>query len=110
MKPSSSVALGLALTLLVATPRLAHAEEPASATAPVVVIPTLAAPSIIGPIGARLPLFGAAPAAARSALFTPTPAEIHLSRGAKTAIIVTAIVVGVLVIVGVVAVARPGHL
>lgn len=39
-----------------------------------------------------------------------TAEEIRLSRGAKTAIIVGAIVVGVLLIVGVVAVAKPHKL
>jgi hypothetical protein len=39
----------------------------------------------------------------------PAPEEIRLSHGAKTAIIVTAIVVGALVIVGVVALSSPGH-
>lgn len=34
--------------------------------------------------------------------------EVRLSKGAKTAIIVTAIVVGALIIVGVVVLARPG--
>jgi hypothetical protein len=36
--------------------------------------------------------------------------DIRLSHGAKTAIIVTAIVVGVLLLVGVIAVNGPGHL
>jgi hypothetical protein len=40
-------------------------------------------------------------------LISPT-SEIRLSRGAKTAIIVTAIVVGVLLIVGAVVLTRPG--
>ncbi len=39
----------------------------------------------------------------------PALQEIRLSHGAKTAIIVTAIVVGVLIVVGVVFVAAPDH-
>lgn len=109
VKQSSSIPVCLALTILVATPRLAHADAP-EGPAPMTVVGARAAPGAIGPIGARLPLFGAEPAAGRPAWLAPTPAEIRLSRGARTAIIVTAIVVGVLVIAGVVAVARPGHL
>ena len=44
------------------------------------------------------------PLASTSSSFT----EVRLSRGAKTAIIVGAIVVGVLIVVGVVALGKPG--
>jgi hypothetical protein len=46
-------------------------------------------------------------APARNALVAPAPQEIRLSSGAKTAIIVTAIVVGALIIVGVLALHHP---
>ena len=41
---------------------------------------------------------------------SPRPAEIRLSSGAKTAIIVGAIVGGILIIVGVIALQKPGRL
>lgn len=117
MKPSSPVALGLALTLLLAGPRSALAQEtgqddasPHGNGAPVLVMPAIvAAAGVIRPLGAPLALFGREPAGARSTIFAPTPAEVRLSRGAKTALIVTAIVVGALVVVGLVAVTRPGR-
>ena len=109
VKPSPFLALGLALTLIAATPRTAQAQE--SVTPAATVVPTvLPGSSVVSPIGARLALLGMQPEPARSALFAPTPAEVRLSHGAKTAIIVTAIVVGALVIIGVVALSRPGHL
>jgi hypothetical protein len=51
-------------------------------------------------------------AIARTRVTTPASSttDIRLSHGAKTAIIVTAIVVGVLIIVAVVALGHPGHL
>lgn len=104
MKPTS--ALAFALVLLLVTPRTSAAAEDDGATHSVMLV----RPDVLAPNSAQLPLFGIEPAAARSALFAPVPTEVRLSRGAKTAIIVTAIVVGVLLVVGVVAVTRPGHL
>ena len=49
---------------------------------------------------------------ARTRLPTPTPvapSEVRLSSGEKTIIIVAAIVVGVLIIVGVAAIGKPGR-
>lgn len=61
-------------------------------------------PALVTP---RLPL----PTVAETRLFfAPAPEEVRLSRGARTALIVTAIVVGTLLLVGVVAVSRPGRL
>ncbi|HSO33363.1 MAG TPA: hypothetical protein VLT33_12605 [Labilithrix sp.] len=109
MKPSPFVALGLALTLGLAAPGSAHAQErvaPVGMVAP----PVGAASRVVSPLGARLAYLGGQPELARAAFFAPTPAEIRLSRGAKTALIVTAIVVGSLMIIGVVVLSRPGHL
>ncbi len=93
--------------LLVARPRPAEAEETAAETP----IPSFVkAPAVVPALGVRLALFAPQPLKAEARLFAPSPAEIRLSRGAKTAIIVAAIVVGVLLVVGVVAVTRPGHL
>ena len=107
MKPSPLLTLGLAITLLVARSRAANAEEIGPA-APIPVF--VRAPEVVPALGARLPLFTPRPLGAEARLFAVAPEDIRLSRGAKTAIIVTAIVVGVLLIVGVVAVTRPGHL
>jgi hypothetical protein len=73
---------------------------------------------VTSPIATLTPIDGRLGPAARDALVRsasprsfplqdPTE-EIRLSRGAKTAIIVTAIVVGALIIVGVVVLAKPG--
>lgn len=90
-------------------PSIAHAEEGAS--------PWMSRPDVAPADGARIFLSTSEAAAlaraprlapfAAAGLFRPDPAEIRLSRGAKTAIIVGAIVVGVLLIVGVVVVASP---
>lgn len=105
----SSVAAGLALTLALVIPVTSRAQE-APAQAVPAAAPTIAVIPGLGPLAPRLALAGAQPLRAPLALFAPTPEEIRLSRGAKTAIIVTAIVVGALLVVGVVAVSRPGHL
>lgn len=105
----SSIAAGLALTLVVATPVTVRAQETASPL-PAIVTNVFPATSLVSPIGARLASLGAQSAEAPRLLFAGTPEEIRLSRGAKTALIITAIVVGCLIIVGVVVVSRPGHL
>lgn len=107
MKPSPFVTLGLASVLLVARPNAARGAEPE----PDAPIPTFVkAPSVVPALGARLSLLAGQPLQTDVSLFAKAPEDIRLSRGAKTAIIITAIVVGVLLVVGVVAVTRPGHL
>lgn len=73
---------------------------------------------ITSPLTALTPIDGRLGPATRDVLVrAPSPLslplkdpteEVRLSKGAKTAIIVTAIVVGALIIVGVVVLARPG--
>lgn len=92
--------------LLVARPNAARAAEPEADPIPTFV----KAPAVVPALGARLSLFAPQPLQADASLFATTPEDIRLSRGAKTAIIITAVVVGVLLVVGVVAVTRPGHL
>lgn len=115
MHHRSFVAASLALTLVLAMPEGAHAEEreaPAQEVAEAA--PPIAAGVIpgLGLLAPHLALAraGAQPVRSPLALFAPTPEEIRLSHGAKTAIIVTAIVVGALIVVGLVAISRPGHL
>jgi hypothetical protein len=103
----SAVAALLVVTLAMDLPRTARAEEEEPTAAPQ---PFTSVVPDVRPIGARLALVGVQPVRAPLAVFAPTPDEIRLSRGAKTAIIVTAIVVGALLIVGAVAISRPGHL
>lgn len=83
------------------------------ATATATTVSTVLPPEL-APIVPRLGLFAAGArrgAAAEVGLFAPAPHDIRLSRGAKTAIIVTAIVVGALLVIGVVVVAsKPKHI
>jgi hypothetical protein len=121
VKRRSVIAVGLTITMLAAAmPRAAHAEE--SASTPETSAPSAeedAPPSIAWPstpppdvlrltsdvLGARGPeMF----APRHHVILPSTGTDIRLSRGAKTAIIVGAIVVGVLIIVGVVAIGKPG--
>jgi hypothetical protein len=104
MRARPSIALVLACSMLVLSlPSIAHAED--EVTTPIV------APAFVPP---RIFLTTAevlAPAYASSPLKLTNPAamsEIKLSERATTWIIIGAIVVGVLIIVGVVVVARPG--
>jgi hypothetical protein len=86
----------------------AHAaDEPA--------VPTLAEalPTPFSPEGVRARLALASSSQFGSASrspFAPTPTEIRLSPEAKTAIIIGAVIVGVLIIVGAVVVAKPGKI
>jgi hypothetical protein len=104
VKLRSSVAAVLVVTSIAQTPLPAHAQE--TPTNWLVKAPT--------PIDLRLTGLARAPStmssddAPRLSPFAPAPADIRLSRGAKTAIIVGAIVVGALLIVGVVVLAKPG--
>lgn len=105
----SYLAAGLVLTLLLEMPVSAQAQERHDPpTVPTILTSVSVSPGL-SPIGARLALFRTTPAQAPLALFAPAPEEIRLSHGAKTAIIVTAIVLGALLIVGVVAVSAPGR-
>ena len=67
---------------------------------------TFESPRALGPV-ARAMLHETVPAPSP---LSPRPAEIRLSSGAKTAIIVGAIVGGILIIVGVIALQKPGRL
>jgi hypothetical protein len=87
------LAAALVLLLAAAVPRPAHADEPS------VVLVRSEAPVLV----ALRPLLPAR--ATASPFLAPIPEDVRLSRGAKTAIIVTAIVVGVLLIA--VVVSRP---
>lgn len=110
VKPRVMLATLLALGALgTVAPSIAHAEEGAS--------PWMSGAEVASSDGARIFLTTSEAAAlagghrlapfAPAGLFRPDPADIRLSRGAKTAIIVGAIVVGVLLIVGIVVVAAP---
>ena len=103
------VAALLALILVTATPARSNAEEtvrteetPAPLFSPVARDFTRMA----GP----LVLIGAPSGGLALTLFAKAPQDTRLSHGAKTAIIITAIVVGALLIVGVLAISRPGPL
>ena len=118
MSLRSSVAAALLLAFVMETPNTARAQEvpapvdgPADtpAAVPTIVTEVLPALPLIVPSGARLHL-AAQPPLPRIALFAPAPEEIRLSHGAKVAIIVSAIVVGSLVVLGLVVFSRPGHL
>lgn len=117
------VAAVTASALSAALPVTAHAEESASsaaAPAPLVapvaertvvmthVVPVLpldvSRAALLAPSSSVL-----AGAPTSLALFAPAPRDIRLSHGAKVAIIVTAIVVGSLIVLGVVIASRPGH-
>lgn len=110
MQLRSVIALGLTTTFLTTTtPVRARETEAAPLPLPAPVTIEERAPDILAltseVLGSR-PQRLAAPA--RSLLAArPDFDEVRLSRGAKTAIIVGAIVVGVLIIVGVVAVGKP---
>lgn len=131
--PRPSLAAALALLLLVEMPTTAAAQArpavteatpptPASAQAqPSATITTPATPTTtpptatiwrdltppLRPIGGPLSLVRAE-SLPRLSLFVPQPTEIRLSSGAKTAIIVGAIVVGVLLLAGIVVLSKPG--
>ena len=109
MNLPSSIAAGLVLTLVVVTPVTVRAQE-AAGPPPAIVTNVFSATSPMTPIGARVAFLGAESAEAPRLLFARAPDQIRLSHGAKTALIITAIVVGCLIIVGVVVVSRPGHL
>jgi hypothetical protein len=105
VKVRSSVAAAVVVTLLAQTPLPAHAQE-----TPIDWV--VKAPS---PLDLRIGTL----ARAHSTLstdapllspFAPAPGDVRLSRGAKTAIIVGAIVVGALLIVGIVVLSKPGKL
>lgn len=98
----AAAAAAFVYALGVAAPPVARAQE-VRITSPI---------TVLAPIDGRL-----GPAARDVLVRTPSPLsvplrdpteEIRLSKGAKTAIIVTAIVVGALIIVGVVVLAKPG--
>ncbi len=121
LRPVISVVLSAALAM--APLRSAHAEEigsPSSSserideqtpstsarplgasTAPNILALTASALSLAPTVGSHLSPM------TTSKLDLVAPTDIRLSRGAKTAIIVTAIVVGVLLIAGVVVLAKP---
>lgn len=68
------------------------------------------APNILALTTNALSITHLSPATSKLDLVAKSPTDIRLSRGAKTAIIVTAIVVGVLVIAGVIVLAKPHRL
>jgi hypothetical protein len=100
-----AVVLGIALSL--GSPARAHAQEKQEPEAGVTLVSVLRPPPVLD-----LRLMIPAPPTASGPLSSRAlaPEDIRLSRGAKTALIVTAIVVGVLLIAGAVVVTRPGHL
>jgi hypothetical protein len=101
VKYRSSIAAALVVALVTASaPRRAHAQE-----APEPPVATVM-PLDLAPITPPLDFLAVNPARAALAgtALAPSPSDIRLSRGAKTAIIVGAIVVGVLLLVGVVVV------
>lgn len=113
-RTQSSVAAALVLTFLMHAPARARADEPEPAQMQHAEAPSWlfrsAAPIDIGIADlarAHTPLTVGAPL--RSP-FAPAPADIRLSKGATTAIIVGAIVVGVLLIAGIVVLSKPGKL
>ena len=93
-----SRAIALAAVLALTAPRPAFAE----AAAPI----TLVQPTAQDPLQTRIAI--ARSLAAPAGLGAPEPKEIRLSNGAKTAIIVTAIVVGALIILFAVSVHHHG--
>lgn len=98
----AAAAAAFVLTLGTASPTIARAQE-IRITSPL----TTLAP-IDGRLGpATRDVLVRSPSPLSVPLKDPTE-EVRLSRGAKTAIIVTAIVVGALIIVGVVVLAKPG--
>jgi len=108
-KHSAISLLVASVLVLTSAPRVAHAGDESdvnSEAAPV----AGAAPSI-DVLGVTAQTFHHARFASSPGGFTmatmATPDPIRLSSGAKTAIIVAAIVVGVLIIVGVVAIGKP---
>lgn len=107
MNLRSSVAALLVLTLALEMPVTARAQESPTASTSTTLPAFVRGPS---PIDARLALLGAEAAPAPVAFFARTPEEIRLSHGARTALIVTAIVVGSLIILGLVVVSRPSRL
>lgn len=129
MKLRSSVAAFVALALTMEMPVTAGAQEipapsaasaDAPADAPADAFADPPAPAIMTHIVSVLPVAGSLDGTLRLAarpalpaslgLFASRPDEIRLSHGAKIAIIVTAIVVGSLIVLGAVIVSRPGHL
>lgn len=123
MNRRPAIAVGLTLTLLTATIPVARAQE-LDARVNTLVPAEVDAPTTNDRVGVRRPdvltltsnVLGVrtsdmlARPLVPSPLSKPAMADMRLSRGAKTAIIVTAIVVGVLVIVGVVALGKPHKL
>jgi hypothetical protein len=106
VKPCAILSCLVALSLVTAHVKHAHAEEPATASEPrsPILLTRAALPvSVVQPIAiAPQVRDGAA-----MAPFAPVPKDIRLSSEATTLIIVGAVIVGVLVIVGVVALAKP---
>jgi hypothetical protein len=103
MNPRRALSAVLACAvLLLSSPRGARADEsgaPIASTAPYEF-----RPDALSDVTAR-PALGLGYRLAATAV--PTMTEVRLSHGAKTAIIVTAIVVGALLLVGVIAVSAP---
>jgi hypothetical protein len=92
--------------LAASVPRTAHAEDHR-----VVEVVTDSLPPPISPEGVRARLaLATSPQFGALQPLSPTPTEIRLSPEAKTAIIIGAIVVGILIIVGVVVIGKPGHI
>jgi hypothetical protein len=109
MSRRSLVAAALVVTFLSA-PASARAEDGEQPPTPLDAEPvmlTAFVPAIS--LGPRPLLFATRPSSATLAFLAPSPAEIRLSRGAKTAIIVTAIVVGSLLLLGTVVVVSNKH-
>jgi hypothetical protein len=90
--------------LAASVPRTARAEDER-----VIQVVADSLPTPISPEGVRARL-ALATSPQFGAPFAPTPTEIRLSPEAKTAIIIGAIVVGILIIVGVVVIGKPGKL
>lgn len=107
MRARSSIAAALVLTLtMMHAPVVAHAEEAQPAPEWLVRAPAPIDLNVHG-LGRAWPGHGGGLHSA----FSPAPVPIRLSKGATTAIIVGAIVVGVLLIAGVVVLAKkPGKL
>jgi hypothetical protein len=111
MKPRPVVTACVCLALVVTVPGAASAQAVRSAV-PALVLP--AADGVTPELLASGDRLGAATLATlrtgapMPGPFTPAPSNLRLSSGAKTAIIIGAVIVGVLIIVGVVALKGPG--
>ncbi|MEI9885757.1 MAG: hypothetical protein WDN08_04510 [Rhizomicrobium sp.] len=66
-------------------------------------------PVLLRPTVPNLTLTGAPSRSLPLAIFAKTPEDVRLSHGAKTALIITAVIVGALLITGAVVLSRPGH-